>query len=84
VNAEVKAGDGELMADREGPRPKVIVAVPDGYHDLPDDERLAVAGTAGGCLAAYRRRPVHGLRHAPAGVFDGPPGTWGRGGCPYG
>jgi hypothetical protein len=28
------------MADQAGPTPKVIVAVPDGYWDLPEDERL--------------------------------------------
>jgi hypothetical protein len=31
------------MPDREGPTPKVIVAVPDSYHELPEDRRLAVA-----------------------------------------
>jgi hypothetical protein len=31
------------MADHEGPTPKVIVAVPDGYWDLPEDERLDAA-----------------------------------------
>jgi hypothetical protein len=31
------------MADQGGPTPKVIVAVPDGYWDLTEDERQAVA-----------------------------------------
>ena len=31
------------MADQEAPTPKVIIAVPDGYHELPEDERLAAA-----------------------------------------
>jgi hypothetical protein len=31
------------MADQEGPTPKVIVPLPDGYWDLPEDERLAAA-----------------------------------------
>jgi hypothetical protein len=37
------------MADSEGPTPKVIVSIPPGYWDLPDDERLAAAAqiTAG-------------------------------------
>ena len=31
------------MADSEAPTPKVIAAVPDGYWELPEDERLAAA-----------------------------------------
>jgi hypothetical protein len=31
------------MADSEGPTPKVIVAVPPHYWELPEDERLAAA-----------------------------------------
>ena len=31
------------MPDQEGPAPKVIVAVPDGYWDLPEQDRLALA-----------------------------------------
>jgi len=31
------------MADSEGPAPKVIVAVPEDYWDLPEDQRLAAA-----------------------------------------
>jgi hypothetical protein len=31
------------MADQKGPAPKVIAAVPDGYWDLPEDERLDAA-----------------------------------------
>jgi hypothetical protein len=31
------------MADSEGPTPKVIVSIPPGYWDLPEDERLAAA-----------------------------------------
>ena len=36
-------GAGELIADQEVPTPKVFAAVPDGYWDLPEDERLAAA-----------------------------------------
>jgi hypothetical protein len=31
------------VADSEAPTPKVIAAVPDGYWELPEDERLAAA-----------------------------------------
>jgi hypothetical protein len=31
------------MADHEDPTPKVIVAVPDGHHELPEDQRLDAA-----------------------------------------
>jgi hypothetical protein len=31
------------MADQEGPTPKVLIRLPPGYHDLPEDERLAAA-----------------------------------------
>ena len=38
------------MTDSEGPAstPKVIVAVPPDYWDLPEDERLAAAGEPAG------------------------------------
>jgi hypothetical protein len=39
----VPCGAGELIADQEVPTPKVFAAVPDGYWDLPEDERLAAA-----------------------------------------
>jgi len=31
------------MADQEGPTPKVLIRLPPGYHELPEDERLAAA-----------------------------------------
>jgi hypothetical protein len=37
------AGTLSRVADSEAPVPKVIAAVPDGYWDLPEDERLAAA-----------------------------------------
>jgi hypothetical protein len=31
------------MADQEGHTPRVFVAIPPGYWDLPEEERLALA-----------------------------------------
>jgi hypothetical protein len=38
------------MANQEAPTPKAIVAVPDGYWDLTEDDRLAAAERLAGQL----------------------------------
>jgi hypothetical protein len=39
-----------LIADQEGPAPKVLLPMPPGYRELPEDERLEAAEELAGQL----------------------------------
>jgi hypothetical protein len=52
------------MADQEGPTPKVLLPVPPGYHELPEDERPSLAEV----LAAQLQPPL-----CPPGLLRGSP-----------